>query len=146
MRFAETARPGSAAERWAVLVLKGCGAADDPRTLDDWAQVGAMSYTALRQSCEIVDVQPQAARDFVRVLRAVLRAAIDRAPLDSLFNVSDSRTLRALIERSGVGVRTDRNGVTVDDFFRNQRLVSSENLAFRTLCDMVARHTPKTFR
>jgi len=130
-----------------VLVLKGCGAPNDLNTLEDWAEVGALSYTALRQVCVMVNVRPYHARDFVRVFRAVLRAATDGSPVESLLNVADSRTLGALLKKSGIGrVRSERQRLTVDEFLRNQRLVPPENFAVRLLYNMVARYTPKNFR
>jgi FixJ family two-component response regulator len=145
-RFADTARPGSAAERWAVLVLKGCGAVNDLNTLEDWAEVAALSYTALRQLCVMVNVRPHDARDFVRVFRAVLRAEIDGSPIESLLNVADSRTLGALLRKSGIVAPSERQRPRVDEFLRNQRLLPSENFSVRLLSDIVSRHTPKTFR
>lgn len=145
-RFADTVRPGSAAERWAVLVLKGCGAASDLNTIEYWAEAGALSYTALRQLCIMVDVRPHDARDFARVFRAVVLAAADGSPLESLLNVSDSRTLVALLQKSGIASRSPRHHITVEEFLRHQQLIPSDNCAVRLLSDIVTRQTPKKFR
>lgn len=145
-RFARAAAPGSAAERWAVLVLKGCGAERDPKTLGRWAEAGGVSCTVLTQTCEMVNVRAHDARDFVRVFRALLRAGAESAPVESLLDVGDSRTLRALLEKSGIGRRSKAQRLTAAEFLRDQRLLPGDNFAVRVLSEMVARQTPKNFR
>ena len=94
----------------------------------------------------MVNVRPHDARDFVRVFRAVLRATTDGSPVESLLNVADSRTLAALLKKSGIGPHSDPHQLTVEEFLRNQRFVPPENFAVRLLSDIVVRQMLKNFR
>ena len=100
------ARPGCAAERWALHVLKGCRSSGDVKTLTQWALSAGVSYTSLRESCRLVGIRPHDARDFTRVLRAVINSQGQQCDPEVLLDVSDSRTLATLFERAGLDVRS----------------------------------------
>lgn len=124
------ARPGCAAERWAVLVLKVREADADPRTLGDWAGFVGMSQSSLCECCRLVDVRPQAARDLARVLRAVIRSSADDTHPAMLLDVSDRRTLRRLLARAGL---EEGRPASVDTFLDRQQIVHPSNTAFTAL-------------
>jgi CheY-like chemotaxis protein len=131
------AETGSAAARWAMHVMKGCQSASDLKTLDQWAKCIGVSYTGLRESCRLVGIRPFAARDFLRVLRAVLHASVRGCPPEVLLDVSDERTLDGLVRRAGFGLCHQRRYGSVDAFFRYQQLVPADNTAVRLVCSML---------
>lgn len=126
------ARPRSAAERWARHVLKACESEGDLKTLADWAKCVGVSYSSVRESCRLLDIQPRNARDLVRVLRAVIKSRYDHCSPKVLLDVSDSRTLGILMNRAGMGV-TPLSSVTVKEFLMSQRFIARENEGLRVL-------------
>jgi CheY-like chemotaxis protein len=137
IQLQETSRPGSAAERWAMHVMKGCHSASDLKTLEQWAICAGVSYSSLRESCRLVGMRPYDARDLVRVLRAVILASRAGCPPAVLLDVSDRRTLGSLLERSGLESASDARSMSVDQFFRYQRFVCSDNAALHVLRAML---------
>lgn len=125
-------RPRSAAERWARHVLKACESEGDLKTLADWARCVGVSYSSVRESCRLLDIQPRDARDLVRVLRAIIKSRFDHCPPKVLLDVSDSRTLKTLTSRAGMGAGL-RAGVTVEQFLKSQRFIARENEGLRVL-------------
>jgi FixJ family two-component response regulator len=131
--FAKLGRPRSAAERWAMLVCKACESDGDPKTLEDWADCAGVSYSSLRESCRLLDIRPHAARDLVRVLRAVIRSHHHRCPPSVLLDVSDIRTLDNLLTRAGIRSEAQLGPVAVERLLDAQRLVDQENEGVRIL-------------
>lgn len=125
--------PRSAAERWALLVLKGCDADGDPKTLDDWASCAGVSYTSLTECCRILSISPHDARDLTRVLRAVRQARVLDCSVEALLNVADRRTLKALMARAGLDDRLDVRDVSVDEVLTRQRFVDRNHEGVRLL-------------
>jgi ActR/RegA family two-component response regulator len=126
-------RPRSAAERWAMLVCKACESEGDPKTLEDWADCAGVSYSSLRESCRLLDIRPHAARDLVRVLRAVIRSHHHGCPPSVLLDVSDIRTLDSLLTRAGIRSEAQIGPVAVERLLDAQRLVDNENEGVRIL-------------
>lgn len=125
--------PRSAAERWARHVLKACESGEDLRILADWARFAGVSYSTLCESCRLVGIRPHDARDFARVLRAVLKSAGDRCQLEILLDVRDRRTLINLLERAGLESGLPIGSTSVEQFLRVQRLVASDNEGLKVL-------------
>jgi CheY-like chemotaxis protein len=113
--------PRSVAERWAFLILRGCAAEYDLKTIDDWARVAGISYSALTDVCRLAGIRPHAARDFLRILRALYHARGRTANLAQGLNVSDHRTLKALLSRAGLAVAPAR--ISLRDFVDRQAFV-----------------------
>lgn len=126
-------RPRSAAERWAMLVYKACECDGDPKTLEDWADCAGVSYSSLRESCRLLDIRPHAARDLVRVLRAVIRSHDHGCPPSVLLDVSDIRTLDNLLTRAGIRSEAQIGPVPVERLLDAQRLVDNDNEGVRIL-------------
>lgn len=125
-------RPASAADRWALYVLKACGSVHDPKTLQEWSRCAGVSYTTLCESCRILGVQPRPARDFARTLRALLRGAVRHCAPEVLLDVSDRRTLRLLTRRAGpVFVAAEPRSVL--QFIHTQGFVEPQNPGVRAL-------------
>jgi hypothetical protein len=125
---------GSTAERWALLVLRALACASDPKTLGIWARTANVSRSALCEYCRLVHVSPQDARNFARVLRAVIRSEQLWQP-EAVIDVADARTLRKLLERAGL---VDATAVpTPEEFFDRQAWIPRTNPGLAALCDML---------
>jgi hypothetical protein len=129
-------RPASTAERWAHYVFRACAAAGDLKTLDAWAACVGVSYTSLRETCSLLGIRPHDARDLTRMLRAVMRSTLDDCPPSALLDVSDSRTLRMLLERSGVAGGAWPVAISVEQFLSRQgsSRLATPAFAFCTSC------------
>lgn len=138
-RAAERTPPGSAAERWAAYVLTACEASSDLRTLASWAQQTAVSYTTLCANCRIMRIRPLDARDFMRVLRALKRAAVCRCPPEVFLDVSDARTVRTLSLRSGIDLDSDAGPSSIPQFLSRQQFVAPDNQGLQLLREVLAR-------
>lgn len=130
-------RPRSAAERWAMYVLKACESEGDLKTLEDWATFVGLSYTSLRESCRMVDVRPHDARDLMRLLRAVIRSRRTGYPPEVLLDVSDGRTLKALFVQAGIDLPSRANAVSVEEFLKSQVFVCPDNAGLGVLRNML---------
>lgn len=133
----------SAAERWAALVIRTIDAPDDLYTLRVWASFVGVSYRSLREYCSIVGVRPHDARDFARVFRAlaVNGGRVDRLPL--CLRVSDSRTIRSLLTRSGLTKCTSGEVITLQAFLRRQRFIDQSHDLIGTITEMAMRLHPQ---
>jgi ActR/RegA family two-component response regulator len=127
------ARPTSTAERWARLVLRACQSEGDLRTLEHWAEFASVSYSSLCETCRLLNIQPQNARDLARVLRALLHAQRDAWDVAPLLDVSDGRTLRGILHRAGLDSAPPGSAMTLDRFFESQRFVDPANEGLRKL-------------
>ncbi len=125
-------RPGSAAERWALHVLKACESARDLKTIEDWAAYIGVSYSSLRESCHVLGISARDARDFMRVLRAVLKCRRHRCSPEVLLDVSDGRTLEKLLRQAGLS-SDSVDTATPHRFLRDQHFISRENAGLRIL-------------
>ena len=130
-------RPASAAERWAMHVFRACGASGDLKTLEAWAEYVGVSYSSLRESCRLLGIRPHDARDLTRVLRAVMRSALDDCPPWVLLDISDSRTLRTLLERSRIGAGVRPREISVEQFLSAQQFVPDGNAGLRVLRELL---------
>jgi FixJ family two-component response regulator len=135
---ADITEPGSAAERWVKHALKACHSTRDLKTLEQWSICAGVSYTALRECCELAGMRPGDARDLVRVLRAVIRAPLEGCLPDVLLNVSDRRTLDSLLDKAGLKFKPF---ASLDDVFEHQKFVSLDNAALRLLRTMLTGST-----
>jgi FixJ family two-component response regulator len=125
--------PRSVAERWALKVLRGCEADGDVRTLALWASVAGLSYSSLCETCRLVGVQPVAARDLTRVLRAVMQSRLHGCRIGELLDICDRRTLNALMARAAVDPRREGRDISVDQFLTAQRFVPAGNAGLARL-------------
>jgi DNA-binding response OmpR family regulator len=130
--------PRSAAERCAMNVLKGCASDRDPKTFGLWADCASTCATSLRENCQLVEIEPRDARDFMRVLRAVIRGAALECPPGVLLNIGDPRTLDRLVRRAGFRSPEELDLLPLDDFLERQRFIAAGNAALRVLRDILA--------
>lgn len=130
---------GSAAERWVRYVLRACEADSDPKTLGSWAQHAAVSYTTICANCRIMQIRPLDARDFTRVLRALMRATVCRCPPEVFLDVSDARTVRTLSLRAGMDLEAAPNEASIQDFVSRQRFVPTDNQGLQLLRERLVR-------
>jgi ActR/RegA family two-component response regulator len=114
----------STAERWAELVLRAVRADSDPKTLDRWARSANVSRSVLCECCRLVRVSPHDARDFVRMLRAIVRSEPVWQP-EAVMDIGDARTLKKLLRRAGLA---DVAGPpSVDAFVDGQQWIPRDN-------------------
>lgn len=132
----QIAKPTSTAERWADFVLRACKSEKDLKTLGMWARQVAVSYTTLCEVCRLIGVQPRQARDFTRVLRAVMRPSFDFRQLASFLDISDSRTLASLLQSAGF-YTSICSPVSVMSFLDNQQFINHENAGLRIIREIL---------
>jgi ActR/RegA family two-component response regulator len=123
----------STAERWALHVLKGCEARGDLRTLGAWATFAGLSYSSLCESCRLAGVRPLDARDLTRILRAVVQSHVHQCRVEELLDISDRRTLKALMARAGLSPARNGPRVSIEAFFVSQRFVPSNHAGLAVL-------------
>jgi DNA-binding response OmpR family regulator len=120
--LAPAARPRSVAERWAAHVVRACDSDEDLKTIGEWARFVGISYS-LCEGCRLLDIPPHDARDFARLLRAVIRAAQWDGRIGSFLYVSDSRTLKKLLDQAGCAAGTNAPPVSATEFIKRQHFV-----------------------
>ena len=125
--------PRSVAERWAMKVLKGSEADTDLKTLGAWAGVVGLSYSSLCELCRLLDIQPLAARDLTRVLRALLQSRISGARIVDLLDVCDRRTVASLMKRAAMNPRQRGRDIPVEQFLAAQQFVPTGNAGLAML-------------
>jgi DNA-binding response OmpR family regulator len=126
-------RPRSAAERWATHVIKACESDRDLTTVGEWAAYVGVSRTSLGESCELLGIHPRAARDLMRLLRALRQASTDGYEPETLLLVSDRRTLRTLMVQGGLTTGVRGGTRSVDQFLTDQRFVPRNNEGLKAL-------------
>jgi ActR/RegA family two-component response regulator len=130
--------PKSAAERWAFLVLRGCSAEHDLKTIRDWAAVAGISYSALTDSCRLVGIRPHDARDFLRMLRALWAADGRTEDLEHGLQVNDFRTLKTLFLRAGLTMGRGTAAISLSEFIAGQQFVDPRSEAVKAMRTMIA--------
>jgi len=126
-------RPRSAAERWALHVLRALQSEGDLKTLQDWATFVGVSYSSLCESCRLTRIRPHDARDLVRTLRVLIRARVEHCHPQALLDISDRRTLRGLLERAGLDLEVPSDSVTLEQFLERQRFIGPDNEGLNAL-------------
>lgn len=130
-------RPRSSPERWAMHVLSACDAKGDLKTLDDWASFIGVSYSSLCESCRLLNIRPHAARDLLRLLRALRASSRDHCAPEALLDVSDRRTLDTMLTRAGL-VRGASTTTSIGDFLDHQTFVPTDNEGLKVLRELLA--------
>jgi ActR/RegA family two-component response regulator len=125
---------GSVAERWARFVMQAFDSEHDLKTLSQWARLSGVSYSTLCETCRLVGIRPQAARDFARLLRAVAKARFYGCSPSMVLDVCDHRTLISLLQRGGLD---DDAAQSTVGFIERQRLVAAGNPALQTLAGLM---------
>jgi ActR/RegA family two-component response regulator len=131
--------PKSSAERWAFLVLRGCRAEHDPKTIHEWASAVGVSYSVLKEICHLVGMRSHDARDFLRVLRALLWSMGHLEHLEHGLNVNDRRTLQALFQRAGFTAGPPTGAISLHEFVKRQRFVDPDSEAVKVLLKTIVR-------
>ncbi|MGC2745503.1 MAG: hypothetical protein WA672_20225 [Candidatus Angelobacter sp.] len=135
----QIASPASAAERWASYVLGACRSAKDLKTIGIWARQVAVSYTTLCESCRLIEVQPRYARDFTRVLRIILMPTFDFSQLTTYLDISDRRTLHAILQKAGFEYPVRLPGLfPVVSFLEHQKFIAEQNPGVKIIRDIFA--------
>jgi len=127
-----------AARRWAGFIILASDAAEDPRTLDEWARAVAVSRSVLIESCARLGVSPRDARDLARMLRLVRRVEEPWNP-ELALDIADRRTLRVLLDRSGLNVAASAVRPTPEQFLLRQRFVPQTSPGLGALRHLLGR-------
>ena len=137
LRLGDGSHGGSTVSRWATNVLRGCESEHDPRTLQTLARINGVSYTSLRETCYLVHIRPRDARDFTRVLRAIVHAGASTLGLEQAIDVSDRRTLTALLRRAGLEPGRHDDDL-LGQFFQRQSYIQASHPGVRLLAELLA--------
>jgi CheY-like chemotaxis protein len=131
--------PRSTAERWAMQVARACEAEGDLKTLEDWASFVGVSYTTLCESCRLLGIRPHEARDLTRMLSAIKRSIARRCKPEALLDVSDRRTLNALLDRAALRRGARFEPLSIDEFLQRQRFVELDNEGLKALRELLSK-------
>jgi len=115
--------PRSIGDKWASLVLRACDCEYDLNTIGAWAEFGAMSYRSLTETCRLIDLTPHASRDFMRMLRVLLRRRGDSSAIAFELLVNDQRTAIKLLRRAGFLSMRPTVTLSPAEFIAQQRFV-----------------------
>ena len=129
--------PKSTAGRGAWWMLRACDSIDDLSTLDEWRLFVAISYSQLRDAYYRLDIPPHDARDFMRVLRALMRTDGRVDHVEAELTVGDYRTSRELLDRAGLGGRDRLQLVSFEDFLLAQRFIKINHPVLQALRTLV---------
>jgi len=121
----------SNASRLATLIVRMCQSLTDLRTLAQWSLFVGVSYSSLCEYSRLAEVQPQNARDFGRVLRAIVRSRGTSLRLSELLDVSDRRTLRSISERAGISSSDSLHRISLDQFIHCQQFLPQRSQTLR---------------
>ena len=122
-----------------MKVLRGCESDRDLKTLGAWATEAGSSYSSLCEICRLVGVQPLAARDLTRVLRALVQSQAHGCRIGDLLDICDGRTLNALMKRAAVDPRRRGREISVEQFLTSQRFVPASNAGLAMLRALLPR-------
>lgn len=131
-------RTQGAAAHFVSLVLRALDSDRDLKTLGVWAKHVGLSDTMLRLACYRAQLkQPHNARDFARVLLAVVRARKHGCDLALLLDIADTRTLGPLLAWAGLTGRT--TGISVQEFLERQQFIPADHEVLRLLREALKR-------
>jgi ActR/RegA family two-component response regulator len=122
--------------RWAAAVVSVLEVAWDPRTLEQWAAIAAVSGPTLRNRCHAAGVSAKASLDFARLLRAVYHAGQTGHRIDSFLD-ADPRTLARLCAAAGFDGSLGHTAASARDYVDRQRLIS-DAAALAAVCELLA--------
>ena len=110
--------------RLAWYIVRVTRSPDDIKTIRDWAAYLGVSYSGLSETCRLACLKPHEVRDFARVLRALVEGERQRCDFELLLDISDQRTLRALVHRSGLVHRPRVTPASVAGFLTSQSFIA----------------------
>jgi FixJ family two-component response regulator len=110
-----------AAIRWVRAILPLLDADGDPRTIATWSRHIGVSSGALKAWCRLVHVSPKCSLNLARLLRALIRHRHFGFPLEQSLDISDERTLSALLNAARVSYAVPPQ--TLEIFLHNQTFV-----------------------
>lgn len=130
----------SSVDRWASFVAQACTATDDIRTLGAWARHLGVGTTTLSESCRLIGIKPQSARDLTRAVLAVMRAAKLQCAPHVLLDVADARTLRTFVQKAGPDFKPVHEPKTLEAFLGSQSFVDRHNHGIETLRQLLTEY------
>jgi hypothetical protein len=130
--------PASSADRWAHWILAVIESPADLRTVTALAKFLGVSETTFGEACRLLDVRPHDARDLARMLRVVSVSGRDEVHWEGLIDVSDRRTLKKILGRSGLSGLA-RGAFSAEAFLEHQCFVHADNQGLRVLKRLLAK-------
>lgn len=113
-----------ALKRWASLVVRSIGSADDVPTLERWARCLAVSKGALRNWCYTARQPPRDSLQFARGLRAVVLRERTNLTIENVLDMADRRTLVKFVR--GAGGNAEVLPSTMSEYFKHQQFITDE--------------------
>ena len=98
-----------------------------------------VSYTSLRDGFALLGIQPQDAKWFMRIVRALTKERGRTEHLESALTLGDTRTLRTQMQRAGLQMKGASEPVTFEQFLAVQRFISIDQPLIRSLRDLAMR-------
>lgn len=130
--------PRSIVEECACAVLRARDSQDDVRTIADWAHAVGRGYSTLRKLCHRAGVEPEAAKDFARVLRVLAENGGLVASLKTHLRYGEDQTLAALLERAGLRAPCTPDVLTFEAYLVVQRLIAGDHPLMSALRDVLS--------
>jgi hypothetical protein len=114
------------------MVVNGSESHRDVPTIADWARVIAVSYSGIRDTCDMLEIPAHKARNLVRAIRAVRLARLHNSRPEVFLNMHDARTLKTFLVDGGLAAWAARP-LTVDEFLERQQFIPTDHPALRVL-------------
>lgn len=122
----------SAADRFAVYVVSMIDCDHDLKTIARWAKHANASGSTIREHCRLVQIKPQSARDFGRVLRAVCQSGHTWLP-ETVLECSDVRTLQKLMKCAGLAAKHGGSTPSIREFLEGQQWIPLDHAVMSIL-------------
>lgn len=123
----------SSVEECASLIWRACDSEDDIRTIADWGRAVGKGYSTLRALFRRTGIEPEAAKDFARILRALAVTGGRVASVESQLRSWDERTVRPLLECAGLGAPSTPTVLTFGEYLIVQRFIRGDHVVLEAL-------------
>lgn len=119
--------PRSNADRFVLAIQKIIDHDDgDVKTVRMAAEVAGMSESSFEELCMILQILPQDARDFARMLRVVIRSEGNPRVMEALLMASD-KTLERLFRAASIRRNGPPGSTSIDDFLDRQTFIDDSS-------------------
>ena len=119
-------RPETTAACAAWWILRACASRADLSTLGRWSEFIGVGYTSLREAFRRIGVEPHDARDFMRILRALVHTSGRADGVEGQLALGDLRTTRAMMDRAHLAPE-DAGSVSLEHFLGHQDFVPADH-------------------
>jgi len=113
----------SVVEELACLIWLACESSDDVKTIRDWADPLKIGYSTLRGLCDRAGMNAESAKNFARILRALVKSNGRVADVRFHLRYGDDRTVHPLLERAGLSAPRTPERVTLEQYLVLQQFI-----------------------